>query len=187
MSVVRACAWSILGLTFAALQLAIVPATTAAPLEVRPFALTDQDGRSVTARSMQGRPYLVSFGFTHCADVDVATLSEVSAIMRNLGPDADRVGALFITVDPQRDTPAAMKRYLSEFDPHVRGLTGNATAVNAMMKAFHIHHHKVAFKGGYGVDHTTTVYLVNKNGKFVGPFDIRRPPHEGAADLRQFM
>lgn len=162
------------------------PAHARAPLG-GPFALTDENGHAVTARDMRGHPYLIFFGFTHCADVDRTTLTEVSAVLRKLGPDADRVGALFVTVDPQRDTPKAMKDYLSAFDPHIRGLTGAVAAVDAAMKAYHIYHHKVAFKGGYAVDHTTTVYLVDKNGNFVGPFDVKRPPEDAAAALRRYF
>src|SRR5262245_13600282 len=74
-----------------------------------PFTLTDQNGRSVTDQDLKGKPFLVFFGFTHCPDVCPTTLFEVSEILRTLGPDADRVGALFITVDPERDTPGVMK------------------------------------------------------------------------------
>src|SRR3954469_2272165 len=90
-----------------------------------PFSLTDQNGRTFTDQDLKGRPFLVFFGFTHCPDVCPTTLFEVSEILRALGPDADRARALFITVDPERDTPAAMKDYLSSFDPHLTGLTGD--------------------------------------------------------------
>lgn len=167
--------------------LALIAPGSAFAAGSRPFALTDQYGHAVTNRDMQGHPYLIFFGFTHCPDVDCTTLTEISAVLRELGPDADRVGALFVTVDPQRDTPSAMKDYLSAFNPHIRGLTGRLAAVDAVTKEFRIHHRKVPFKGGYGVEHTTTVYLVDKNGKFVGPFDIKRPAQEAAADLRRYF
>src|SRR5262245_19790330 len=99
-----------------------------------PFELTDQDGKTVTQRDLAGRPYLVFFGFTHCPDVCPTTLFEVSEILRALGPDADRTRALFITVDPERDTPAAIKDYLSSFDPHLSGLTGDPAAIAAVAK-----------------------------------------------------
>src|SRR6266496_5848124 len=78
-----------------------------------PFKLIDQNGQMVTDQDLKGRPFLVFFGFTHCPDVCPTTLFEVSEILRSLGPDADRARALFITVDPERDTPAVMKDYLS--------------------------------------------------------------------------
>ena len=86
-----------------------------------PFKLTDQNGKTVTDQDLKGRPFLVFFGFTHCPDICPTTLFDVSEIMRALGKDADRVGALFITVDPERDTSAALKDYLSSFDPHLVG------------------------------------------------------------------
>ncbi len=137
----------------------------------RAFALTDQNGNAVTDRDMLGHPYLIFFGFTHCPGC--TTLPKVSAVLRELGPEADRVGALFVTVDPQRDTPQAMKDLLSAFDPHIRGLTGSVAAVDAVLKAYHVYHRKVPFTGGYAVNHTTTVFLVDKNGRLVGPFGVR--------------
>jgi protein SCO1/2 len=180
--------WPVLLVALANLFLiALILPGSASAAGSRAFALTDQNGHAVTDRDMLGHPYLIFFGFTQCPDVDCTTLTEVSAVLRKLGPDADRVGALFVTVDPRRDTPQAMKDYLSAFDPHIRGLTGTVVAVDAAMKAYHIYHHKVPFKGGYGVDHTTTVYLVDKNGRFVGPFDVKRPPADAAADLRRYF
>ena len=90
-----------------------------------PFQLTDQSGQTVTEKSLQGRPTLIFFGFTHCPDVCPTSLFEISEVLRAMGKDADRVNAYFISVDPERDTTAAMKDYLSSFDPHLKGLTGN--------------------------------------------------------------
>ena len=90
-----------------------------------PFNLIDQNGKPITDQDMKGRPYLVFFGYTHCPDVCPTTLFELSEVLRALGPDADKTGALFISIDPERDTPAAMKDYLSSFDPHLRGATGD--------------------------------------------------------------
>src|SRR6201997_2330994 len=98
-----------------------------------PFRLVDQDGKPVSDADMKGRPFLVFFGFTHCPDVCPTTLFDMSQLLHALGPDADRAGALFITVDPERDTPAVLKDYLSNFDPHLRGLTGNPTAIDAVI------------------------------------------------------
>src|SRR3954465_7534703 len=84
-----------------------------------PFRLTDQNGRTVTEQDFKGGPFLVFFGFTHCPEICPTTLFEVSEILRKLGPDAERVRVLFITIDPERDTPAALKDYLSSFDPHM--------------------------------------------------------------------
>jgi protein SCO1 len=151
-----------------------------------PFKLTDQNGREVTDGELKGKPFLVFFGFTHCPDVCPTTLFEVSEILRSLGPDADRTGALFITVDPERDTPAAMKDYLSSFDPHLIGLTGDPAAVAAVAKAYRVYYKKVPLdQGGYTMDHTAIVYLMDKEGRFVSPFSLKRPAEASAADLRR--
>src|SRR6476646_8346800 len=93
------------------------------------FQLTDQNGASVTDKSLKGKPTLIFFGFTHCPDVCPTSLFELSELLKAMGEDADRVNAYFISVDPERDTPAAMKDYLSSFDPHLRGLTGDTEAI----------------------------------------------------------
>jgi protein SCO1/2 len=152
-----------------------------------PFSLTDQDGRAVTDRDMKGRPFLVFFGFTHCPDVCPTTLFEVSEIFRALGPDADRARALFITVDPERDTPAVMKDYLSSFDPHLSGLTGDPAEIAAVAKAYRVYFKKVPLDEGYTMDHTAIVYLMDKTGRFVSPFNIKRPTDVAVADLRRYL
>jgi protein SCO1/2 len=153
-----------------------------------PFQLMDQNGKAVTDAEMKGKPFLVFFGFTHCPDICPTTLFDMSQLMKELGPDADRTGALFITVDPDRDTPKVMKDYLSNFDPHVRGLTGDPTAINAAIRAYRVYAKKVPLENGdYTMDHTALVYLMDKNGHFVAPFDVSRTPAAEAADLRRFL
>jgi len=153
-----------------------------------PFQLTDQNGKAVTDAEMKGKPFLVFFGFTHCPDICPTTLFDMSQLMKELGPDADRAGALFITVDPDRDTPKVMKDYLSNFDPHVRGLTGDPTAINAAIRAYRVYAKKVPLENGdYTMDHTALVYLMDKNGHFVAPFDVSRTPAAEATDLRRFL
>jgi protein SCO1/2 len=153
-----------------------------------PFELVDQNGRTVTERDLKGRPFLVFFGFTRCPDICPTTLFEVSEIMRALGKDAERVGALFITVDPERDTPAALKDYLSSFDPHLAGLTGEPAAVAAVAKAYRVYFKKVPLdQGGYTMDHTAIVYLMDKDGRFVSPFNLKRTTEAATADLRRYL
>jgi protein SCO1/2 len=153
-----------------------------------PFHLEDQNGKPVTDADMKGRPFLVFFGFTHCPDICPTTLFDMSQLLHALGPDANRVGALFITVDPERDTPAVLKDYLSNFDPHLRGLTGDQASVNAAIKAYRVYAKKVPLENGdYTMDHTAVVYLMDKNGHFVAPFDTKRTPDAEAADLRRYL
>jgi protein SCO1 len=153
-----------------------------------PFRLEDQNGKPVSDADMKGRPFLVFFGFTHCPDICPTTLFEMSQVMKALGPDADRTGALFITVDPERDTPGVMKDYLSNFDPHLRGLTGDRVAVDAAIRAYRVYAKKVPLQNGdYTMDHTAVVYLMDKDGNFVAPFDVSRTPEAEAADLRRYL
>jgi protein SCO1/2 len=153
-----------------------------------PFRLEDQNGKPVTDAAMKGKPFLVFFGYTHCPDVCPTTLFDLSQLMKALGPDADRTGALFITVDPERDTPQVMKDYLSNFDPHLRGLTGDRASIDAAIKAYRVYAKKVPLENGdYTMDHTALVYLMDKNGHFVAPFDVSRTPAAEATDLRRYL
>src|SRR6476620_10258297 len=120
-----------------------------------PFQLSDQRGQAVTDKSMQGRPTLIFCGFTHCPDVCPTSLFEISEVLRAMGKDADRVNAVFVSVDPERDTQASMKDYLSSFDPHLKGLTGNPEAVAKVLSAYRVYSKKVPLKDGdYTMDHT---------------------------------
>jgi protein SCO1 len=153
-----------------------------------PFHLIADNGRPFTDQDLRGKPFLVFFGFTHCPDVCPTTLFEVSEIMRGLGSDAKRTAALFVSVDPERDTPQVMKEYLSSFDPNVRGLTGDPAAVAAAAKAYRVYYKKVPLEGGeYTMDHTALVYLMDKRGRFVAPFNIKRPPEAAVAELRRYL
>jgi protein SCO1 len=153
-----------------------------------PFQLEDQYGKPFSNTDMNGRPYLVFFGFTHCPDVCPTTLFDISQVLTKLGNDADRAGAIFITVDPERDTPALMKDYLSNFDPHLRGLTGDRKSIDATLRAYRVYAKKIPLDGGdYTMDHTAIVYLMDKNGHFVAPFNLKQTPEAAAAELRHYL
>ena len=153
-----------------------------------PFKLIDQDGKPITDQDFKGRPFLVFFGYRHCPDICPITLFEMSEVLRVMGKDADHVNALFITVDPERDTPAMMKDYLSSFDPHLRGATGDQKAIDAVEKAYRVYAKKVPIgNGDYSMDHTALVYLMDKQGRFVAPFKLDRKPEAAAADLRHYL
>ncbi|MEW6452902.1 MAG: SCO family protein [Pseudomonadota bacterium] len=152
------------------------------------FQLVDQNSKPITDKDIKGYPTLVFFGFTNCPDICPTTLFEVSEIMRSLGKDADKVKALFVSVDPERDTPEKMKDYLSSFDPHLVGVTGDVASITAMGKAYRVYFKKVPLDGGsYTMDHTAIVYLMDKDGRFVAPFNMKRRPEEAAADLRRYL
>lgn len=160
---------------------------TAASAIGGPFALTDQDGRKVTQADFSGHPFLVFFGYTHCPDVCPTTLSDLSRVLDSLGKSTP-VKALFVTVDPERDTPAVLKDYLSSFDPRITGLTGDPEAVTAAEKAYRVYARKVPGKdGSYSMDHTAIVYLMDADGHFVNALDLGQPPEKIAAAVRQVM
>ncbi len=154
-----------------------------------PFKLTDQNGQSITEADFKGKPFLVFFGYTHCPDVCPTTLFDVSEVLHALGPDADRAKALFITVDPDRDTPAVLKDYLSSFDPHLVGATGDQKALDAVEKEYRVYAKKVATgkNGDYSMDHSAIVYLMDKQGRFVAPFKLDRKPEQAAAELKKYL
>jgi protein SCO1/2 len=153
-----------------------------------PFQLTDQAGQTVTEKNLQGKPTLIFFGFTHCPDVCPTSLFEISEVLRAMGGDADRINAYFISVDPERDTAAAMKDYLSSFDPHLKGLTGDKDAVAKVISGFRVYAKKVPLKDDdYTMDHTALIYLMDRDGKFVAPFNLKRTPEAAAADLKRYL
>ncbi len=153
-----------------------------------PFRLVDHNGGIITEEIMNGRPHLVFFGFTHCPDICPTTLFEVSEILGRLGAEGDRVGALFVTVDPQRDTPGKLKDYLSSFDPRLRGATGDEASIQAMLKSYRVYAKKIPLKDNdYTMDHTALVYLMDKQGRFVAPFNMKRTPDAAAAELKKYL
>ncbi|MGY4282562.1 protein SCO1/2 [Bradyrhizobium sp. LM2.7] len=153
-----------------------------------PFQLTDQNGKVVTDQNLKGKPTLIFFGYTHCPDVCPTSLFEISEVLRAMGKDADKVNAIFISVDPERDTQAAMKDYLSSFDPHLEGLSGDPAEIAKVITSYRVYAKKVPTKDGdYTMDHTALVYLMDRAGRFVSPFNLKRSPEEAATELRRYL
>lgn len=153
-----------------------------------PFRLVDQDGKPVSEAILKGKPSLIFFGFTHCPDVCPTTLQDVTQVFDALGPQADRLQAFFITVDPERDTPELMKTYLSSFDKRITGLSGDRAALDPVLKAYRVFSRKVPLEGGeYTMDHTALVYLMDKNGRFAGAFNLQRGAAESAKDVQRYF
>jgi protein SCO1 len=151
-----------------------------------PFRLVDQNGRTVSDQDFKGEPFLVFFGFTNCPDICPTTLFEMSEVLKRLGPDADHTAALFISVDPERDTPAKLKDYISSFHPRIFGLTGTPDEIAAIEKEYRVYAKKVPLKDGdYTMDHSAVVYLMGKDGRFVAPFNLNKSADEAANDLRR--
>jgi protein SCO1 len=174
-------------LTLTAALWLLVPGNVTQPSNVGgPFQLTDQNGRMVTDRDFTGKPFLVFFGFTNCPDICPTTLFEMSEVLNRLGSDAEKTAGLFISIDPERDTPQKLKDYLSSFHPRIFGLTGTTEQTVVIEKEYRVYAKKVPLKDGdYTMDHTAVVYLMDKNGRFVAPFNLKRSAEEAAADLRR--
>jgi protein SCO1/2 len=152
------------------------------------FTMIGQDGRVVTNADLVGRPYLVFFGYTHCPDFCPTALFDISAVFKEMGADK-KVSALFVTVDPERDTPDVLKTYLENFDSRIIGLTGDNQKIEAIAKAFRVYAKKVPGENpnDYTVDHTGVVYLMDKRGKFVSAFNLQRPPQQAARELAAYL
>jgi protein SCO1/2 len=138
-----------------------------------PFSLVGADGKPVTDRDFRGRYMLIFFGFTHCPDICPAELQVIAQALEKLGDKAKNVVPIFITLDPERDTPAAMANYVKSFGPNFVGLTGSPEAIAAAAKAYRVAYSKVENKesaGDYSVDHSALVYLMDPEGRYVTHF-----------------
>jgi protein SCO1/2 len=134
-----------------------------------PFTLTDHTGKRVTDQDYRGRTMLVFFGFTFCPDICPSALQVVSAALDKLGPRADRFVPLFISVDPERDTPAQLASYVGSFHPRLVGLTGTPAEIEAVVKAYRVYVKKVSdpkSSAGYTIDHTSLVYVMGPDGAY---------------------
>ena len=138
-----------------------------------PFSLVGADGKPVTDRDFRGRYMLIFFGFTHCPDICPAELQVIAQALEQLGDKAKNVVPIFITLDPERDTPEAMGNYLKSFGPNFVGLTGSPEAIAAAAKAYRVAYSKVENKesaGDYSVDHSALVYLMDREGRYMTHF-----------------
>jgi protein SCO1 len=163
--------------------------TVSAPSSVGgAFALIDQNGQTVTDQDMKGKPFLVFFGFTHCPDICPTTLYEISQVYQELGTEADKLGTAFITVDPERDTPDQLNLYMKSFDPRIKALTGDQAAIDQTVKAYKAYAKKVDDgHGGYTMDHTAVIYIMDKDGGFAAPLNLKRPASDVANELRRHL
>jgi protein SCO1/2 len=138
-----------------------------------PFSLVDHTGRRVTDADFRGRYMLVYFGFTYCPDVCPSGLQVIAGALKKIGPKADRLTPLFISVDAERDTPVQMEEYVKSFDPRLIGLTGTAAEIDAVAKAYRVYYKKVPDEkstAGFTIDHTALMYLMDPNGSYVTHF-----------------
>jgi protein SCO1 len=151
------------------------------------FRLETGGGRIVTDADFKGAPYLVFFGYTHCPDVCPTTLFQISEVLRALGPEA-KIKALFITVDPERDTPELMQHYAGSFDPRIVGLSGDRAAIDQVIAGFRVYARKApGAHGEYTMDHSAVIYLMDRDGKFLRAFNLERAPEQAAAELKPLL
>lgn len=148
------------------------------------FNLTDASGRTVTNSDFDGRFQLVFFGFTNCPDICPTTLAEVADVMDALGPDAERVQPLFISVDPERDSGAGLADYTRAFHPAILGLTGSADATRATAASFKIAYEKQPQGDTYAMAHSAALYLIGPDGNWLRQFDYGTPATDITADLK---
>jgi protein SCO1 len=152
-----------------------------------PFTLTSPDGTTVTDQTYRGKWLLVYFGFTSCPDSCPTALLEIAAALEKLGPDADKLQPLFITVDPRRDTPAVMGNYTQSFDPRIVGLTGTPQHIAAVAQEYGVYYEPRKSGPGaedYVMDHATYLYLMDPEGKFVRGLDADTPGERIAEAMR---
>ncbi len=154
-----------------------------------PFRLQAADGREVTDADFRGRWMLVYFGYTHCPDACPTALQDMANALDTLGPEAKKkVAVLFITVDPERDTPAVMRDYVTAFDAPITGLSGTPEETAAVAKAYKVYYAKHPKAGGdYDMDHSSVIYVMDPRGRFVANFTHETAPDAIAAKLRTLM
>ena len=179
----RVMLWALVGLTaVGALLLAFQRPSTQTDNVMAtiggPFTLTASDGRPFSSARLNGKPAAIFFGFTHCPDVCPTTLARLVKLRRQLGQGDDALSIVFITVDPERDRPAEVGSYAGLFNAPVVGLTGSPAQIEQVKKQFGVFSAKVQQPGGgYSVDHTATVFLMGRDGKFAATLS----PEEGDA------
>lgn len=138
-----------------------------------PFTMINQKGETVTDQTYAGKYTLLFFGFTFCKDVCPTELQVMTAALAQMGADADKIAPLFVSVDPDRDTPAVMASYVSSFDKRLQGLTGSPEQVAAIAKAYHVFYKKIPNPenpNDYEMDHSPILYLMSPDGKFLKYF-----------------
>lgn len=154
------------------------------------LTLTDAgSGRKVSLEDFRGKLVLVFFGFTHCPDVCPTTLLKAAEVKKQLGADGDKLQVLFVTVDPERDSPEALAKYVPAFDPSFIGLRGDANETSKAAREFKVFYQKVPNRDGtsYNVDHTAASYVLDKEGRLRLFVRHAQPVEEIVSDLRQLL
>jgi protein SCO1 len=152
-----------------------------------PFTLVDQNGRTVTEKAFVGKPTAYFFGFTNCPEICPAALADMTARLGALGEDANRLNVVFVTLDPERDTPELLKTYLESFDRRIIALTGPPEAVADMARKFRVYWRKVGEGESYTLDHSTATYLMDPRGELLTLIDHRESSEAAMEKLRRLL
>lgn len=153
-----------------------------------PFTLTGTGGKAFSSEKLKGKPYLVFFGFTHCPEVCPTTLFDLTQDMKELGTEADKFNVVFISVDPERDTPDLIKLYLSSFDDRIIGLTGTEKEIAEVARNFKAFYKKTPTSdGSYTVDHQVTIYMMDSSGRFASATNYQEDQETRLAKIRRLI
>ena len=153
-----------------------------------PFQLVDQNGKTVTDADLKGKWSLVYFGYTHCPDACPTALNDVAVALDELGPKRAEVRPVFITVDPERDTPAVLKSYVTAFDAPILALTGTPQEIAQAAKGYRVYYAKHPEEGGdYSMDHSSVIYVMDPQGRFTASFTHENSPEEIAERLKKLL
>lgn len=164
------------------------PAESYASAVGGPFTLTDTNGRPFASTRLSGKPFAIFFGFTRCPDVCPTTLARMAQLRARLGADGDKFNIVFVSVDPEADTPEQIGRYLELFDTPIIGLTGTPAQLAAAARAYAVHYERVPLPGGgYTMDHTASIFLMGADGRFVTTLDAHEDDTTALAKLRRLI
>ena len=153
-----------------------------------PFRLVDQNGKTVTDADLKGKWSLIYFGYTHCPDACPTALNDIAVALDELGPKRAAVRPVFITVDPERDTPEVLKAYVTAFDAPILALTGTPEEVARAAKGYRVFYAKHPEAGGdYSMDHSSVIYVMDPEGRFTASFTHQSSPEELAERLKKLL
>src|SRR5205823_889985 len=153
-----------------------------------PFRLVDQNGNTVTDADLKGKWSLVYFGYTHCPDACPTALNDIAIALDQLGPKREAVRSVFITVDPERDTPEVLKDYVASFDAQILALSGSPEEIARAAKAYRVYYAKRPEPwGDYSMDHSSVIYVMDPEGRFTASFTHQSTPEEIAERLKKLL
>ena len=177
-----------IGIYMVITQRHIPVAATGIPNIGGPFNLISDTGRAVTDADLRDKPTVMYFGYTYCPEVCPTTLLDLSHWIESLGSDGDKLNYVFVTVDPERDTSEVMHQYVSSFDSHIRGFTGTPAQIAQIASEYHVYYKKIPQNdGSYLMDHSALLYLMNRQGHFVGTIAYQEDSASAIAKLKRLI